>query len=59
MNGTRVNARLIASTLGLLLGLAILVALELLDDSLKSPEDVTRHLALPTLGLIPTVPKKS
>ena len=44
--------------LGLLVGLVIVVALEYLDDRLKTPEDVARHLAMPTLGLIPTVPKK-
>lgn len=44
--------------LGLLLGLAIVVALEYLDDSIRTPEDVARHLDMPILGLIPTVPHK-
>lgn len=44
--------------LGLILGLAIVVALELLDDRLRTPDDVARYLALPTLGLIPNVPRK-
>lgn len=44
--------------LGLLLGLVIVIALEYLDDSLKTPEDVSRYLSMPTLGLIPTAPRK-
>ncbi len=44
--------------LGLVLGLAIVIVLELLDDSLRTPEDVARHLGMPTLGLIPTVQRK-
>ncbi len=39
--------------LGLILGVVLVVALEFLDDTLKSPEDVVRHLGVPTLGLIP------
>jgi len=39
--------------LGLLLGLVLVVMLEYLDDTLRTPEDVSRHLGLPTLGLIP------
>ncbi|HEX9014500.1 MAG TPA: Wzz/FepE/Etk N-terminal domain-containing protein [Chloroflexota bacterium] len=44
--------------LGLLLGLVLVVGLEYLDDSLKTPEDVARYLGVPTLGLIPTIPRK-
>lgn len=39
--------------LGLLLGLVLIALLEYLDDTIKTPEDVARHLGLPTLGLIP------
>ncbi len=39
--------------LGLLLGLMLAVALEYLDDTLRSPEEVARHLGTPILGLIP------
>lgn len=39
--------------LGLLLGLILAVALEYLDDTLKSPEEVARQLGAPILGLIP------
>jgi capsular polysaccharide biosynthesis protein len=44
--------------LGILLGLAIAIALEYLDDSLKSPEEVARYLGMPVIGLIPTAPRK-
>jgi capsular exopolysaccharide synthesis family protein len=30
---------------------------EYLDDRLKTPEEISAHLALPTLGLVPEVPK--
>ncbi len=39
--------------LGLVLGLVLAVLFEYLDDTLKSPEDVARHLGMPILGLIP------
>lgn len=39
--------------LGVLLGLMLVAALEYLDDTLKTPEDVARYLGIPTLGLIP------
>ncbi len=39
--------------LGLVLGLVLAVALEFLDDTLKSPEEVARRLGIPILGLIP------
>jgi capsular polysaccharide biosynthesis protein len=44
--------------LGLLLGLGIVAALEFMDDSFKNPEDVTRYLGMPVLGLIPTIQRK-
>lgn len=44
--------------LGLVLGLVIVIALEYLDDTLKTPEDVARYLGVPTLGLIPTAARK-
>ncbi len=40
--------------LGALVGLVLLVALEYLDDTLKTPEDVARYLNLATLGIIPS-----
>ena len=38
---------------GLLLGVVLALGIEYLDDTLKSPEDVERHLGLAVLGVIP------
>ena len=38
---------------GLLLGLLLAVALELLDTTLKTPDDIQQHAGLNTLGIIP------
>ncbi|MGE5619287.1 MAG: YveK family protein [Sphingomonadaceae bacterium] len=39
--------------LGLILGMALAALLEYLDDTLKTSEDVARHLEVPILGTIP------
>jgi polysaccharide biosynthesis transport protein len=39
---------------GLILGLLLALLLEHLDNTVKSPEDVSRHLRLPTLGVVPS-----
>jgi len=51
---TRTNA-LAGAVLGVLLGAIIAFGLEYLDDTLKTPEDVERYVALTTLGAIPAV----
>lgn len=43
----------IATVLALLIGLVLAFALDALDRTLKSPEDVERHLGLPLLGRLP------
>ena len=40
---------------GLTLALGLAFGIEYLDDSVKTPEDVTRRLRLPLLGLVPKV----
>lgn len=40
---------------GLTLAFGIAFGIEYLDDSVKTPEDVTRRLRLPLLGLVPAV----
>jgi succinoglycan biosynthesis transport protein ExoP len=45
----------VAGFLGLMIGAALMFVLEYLDSSLKSSEDVERHLAVPALGMIPEV----
>jgi polysaccharide biosynthesis transport protein len=46
---------LMALVLGLALGLALAYAVEYLDDTVKIPDDLTRRLKLPLLGLVPAV----
>jgi capsular exopolysaccharide synthesis family protein len=46
---------LMALVLGLALGVALAYAVEYLDDTVKIPDDVTRRLRLPLLGLVPAV----
>src|SRR5688572_1946905 len=45
-----------ALALGLALGLAIAFGIDYLDDTVKTPDDITRRLKLKFLGLVPTVP---
>jgi succinoglycan biosynthesis transport protein ExoP len=44
-----------AILLGLTLALGLAFGLEYLDDSVKTPDDVTKRLGLPLLGLVPAV----
>ncbi len=46
---------LMALVLGLALGVAVAYGVEYLDDTVKLPDDVTRRLKLPLLGLVPAV----
>ena len=46
---------LMALVLGLGLGVAFAYTIEYLDDTVKIPDDVTRRLKLPLLGLVPAV----
>ncbi|HTL02948.1 MAG TPA: polysaccharide biosynthesis tyrosine autokinase [Vicinamibacterales bacterium] len=40
---------------GILLALGLVMAIDYLDDTVKTPEDITRRLKLPFLGLVPAV----
>ncbi len=42
----------LAAVVGLMLSIGIIFLVEALDDTLRSPEDVSRQLGLPVLGLI-------
>ncbi|WP_322488429.1 YveK family protein [Chloroflexus sp.] len=53
---TRINM-LAGAILGLVVGVLLAFALEYLDDTLKTPEDVERFVGLPTLGAIPLAEK--
>lgn len=43
----------VAAVLGLMLGFAIVFLLEFFDDTLKTSEDIEKHLKLPVIGIIP------
>ena len=45
-----------AIALGLALGLGIAFGIDYLDDTVKTPDDITRRLKLKFLGLVPIVP---
>jgi len=47
---------LYALAFGLVLGLGVAVGIDYLDDTVKTPEDITRRLKLRFLGLVPSVP---
>lgn len=49
---TKKNA-IIGGIIGILLAAAIIIILHLMDDTIKSSEDVEKYLGLSTLGLIP------
>ena len=44
---------LMAIVLGLMLGIGLAFGVEYLDDTIKTPEDITRKLGRPLLGLVP------
>lgn len=50
----KVQSIVIAALVGLGIGLALVFGLETIDDSLKYPEEVTKWLNLPFLGVVPT-----
>jgi capsular exopolysaccharide synthesis family protein len=43
-----------AALIGLVLGIGLIFALDFMDDSIRYPEEVTRNLGVPFLGLVPT-----
>lgn len=45
----------VAIVLGGMAAVGVVFLLEYLDTTLKSPDDVSRHLGLPVLGLIPSI----
>ncbi len=58
--GSRVTPRrgrtlALALILGLFLGTGAIFLLEALDNTLKTPDDVTQHLGLPALGIVPSL----
>ena len=49
------NNLLIALITGLVLAIGVAFTLDYLDDTIKTPEDITRKLRIPFLGLVPAV----
>jgi capsular exopolysaccharide synthesis family protein len=49
------NNLLMALMAGVALALGVAFGLEYLDDTIKTPEDITRKLRVPFLGLVPSV----
>ncbi|HEY3355289.1 MAG TPA: polysaccharide biosynthesis tyrosine autokinase [Polyangia bacterium] len=46
---------MMALAIGLFAGLGLAFALEFLDDTVRSPEDVEQTVGLPLLGIVPTI----
>lgn len=46
---------LIAGVLGLMMSLGIVFIVEMMDSSIKTPEDVEKYLNLPVIGMIPKI----
>jgi capsular exopolysaccharide synthesis family protein len=46
---------LISVVVGLVLSIGVALGLDYMNDTIKTPEDVTRRLKLPFLGLVPSV----
>ena len=51
----RKRAILFAMFLGLVLGVALAIGIERLDDSVKSPDELVKRFQLPVLGQIPAI----
>ncbi|TEB13918.1 cryptic autophosphorylating protein tyrosine kinase Etk [Pelotomaculum sp. FP] len=49
----------VAFLLGLMASVALAFALEFLDNTIKNPEDVARHLDLPVMGMIPSADSRA
>lgn len=49
---------LVGLVAGLLLGAAVVAGLEVMDDSIKYPDEVERVLGLPLMGIIPKLTRK-
>jgi capsular exopolysaccharide synthesis family protein len=52
------NNTALAAVVGLMLAVGVIFLFESLNDTLRGPDDVTRHLGLPVLGLIAHHPQE-
>ncbi|EPZ59931.1 hypothetical protein H477_0764 [[Clostridium] sordellii ATCC 9714] len=44
---------MISAVLGIMASLFVIFLLEYMDNKIKSPQDIEKHLGLPLLGVIP------
>ncbi len=49
---------MVASLMGLLLAMGLVIGFEYFDSRIKSPDEIKAHLGLPFLGLVPSVESK-
>ncbi|MFT5240222.1 MAG: succinoglycan biosynthesis transport protein ExoP [Candidatus Promineifilaceae bacterium] len=55
INAGKAETTVFSIVLGLFLGIGLAFLFENLDDSIKTPEDLTERLDIPLLGFVPTV----
>lgn len=48
----------ISGLIGIVLGIFIIFLIEYLDNTIKTPEDIAKHIDLPVIGTIPVFPKR-
>lgn len=53
MASNSTNKILIAGVLGVMIGLFVIFLIEFLDNKMKTPQDIEKHLNMPILGVIP------
>ncbi|SHK56844.1 YveK family protein [Tepidibacter formicigenes] len=49
---------IVAGVLGVMIGLFIIFLIEYLDNTVKTPQDIEKHLELPVIGVIPVFPEE-
>ena len=54
MKPRNLRSLFMAALIGLVLGVGLIFVLEFMDDSIRYPEEVSRNLGMPYLGLVPT-----
>lgn len=53
INSNKTMNMVIAAVLGAMIGLFVIFLIEYLDNKIKTPQDIQKHLELPILGVIP------
>lgn len=49
---------IIAGFLGIMIGLFVIFLMEYMDNTIKTPLDIEKHIGLPVIGVIPVFPEK-